>query len=372
MALRVMIAGGGTGGHISPGLALVAHLRQRVQGVKILWVGVKGRREEDMVPRHNIPLVTLKLRGLDRSIKPLSIVRNLATLLSWLCFIPVIKARGVIREFRPDVVLGTGGYVCAPILVAAKMMKIRTWILEQNSVPGLTVRILSRIVDGVGVAYEETRRHLPSSAAIELVGNPVSPEIVTARREEGLSRFNLNATFKTLLVIGGSLGSKALNDVIIELINLDQDGKAYQGWQILHTVGKYKFMDIKNKTDQAVRYYPHPFIYDMHQALAAADLVLCRAGAMTLAEVTMRGLPAIVVPWPGAVRNHQYTNAQNLSEKGAAILVAESELSGVHLATILKEFSDHPEKLEKMTHQSRKMSVPDAAERIADLILASQ
>ncbi len=369
---RLIVTGGGTGGHITPGLAVIDALKARIPGLRILWVGVRGRREEDLVPRHNIPLQTMNLRGLERSFKPGAIIRNFTTGLSWAMMLPVLRARKIIQDFQPDCILGTGGYVCAPVMVAGKLMGIRTWILEQNSVPGLAVKVLSRLVDGVGIAFDVTRSMLPVSAPVEFVGNPVTRKVLEATREEGIREFNLNPRLKTLLVMGGSLGSTALNNAVLELLKRSSDGLAYEGWQIIHSVGLNKFNTFMGNCPDSPRYSPLNFIYETHAALAGADLILCRAGAMTLAEITARGLPGIVVPWPGAVRNHQYTNAQALSVKEAAILIPETELSGAKLAGILRDFREFPGRLEKMANASRSLSRPDAAETIADLILAGK
>jgi len=368
---RLLITGGGTGGHITPGVAVNEAVRQRVSRLKTLWVGVEGRREEDMVPRFNIPLTTLRLRGLERSLRPGAVYRNFKTGLNWLSLRPILQAMTIIREFEPDFVLGTGGYVCAPVMVAARLMKIRTWILEQNSAPGLAVRMLSRWVDGVGIAYDITRDRLPANAPVELVGNPVLSSILTATRESGIQEYNLNTDLNTILVMGGSLGSVALNNSVQELLKIDSQGLILRNWQVLHAVGQRKHDRYMKTAPQRPHYHPHPFIYNAPAALAASDLIICRAGAMTLAEVTARGKPAIVVPWPGAVRDHQTTNARALDQAGAAILIPEEELSGLRLAEIIQSFNSQPQRLSTMAERARDLGKPDAAQRVADFILAA-
>ncbi len=328
-SFRLLVAGGGTGGHITPGIAVVEAVRKRIQRLKVLWVGVHGRREEDMVPRFDIPLTTLRLRGLERSMRPRALYRNIGTSMKWMTLRPVCQAHSILKDFEPDFVLGTGGYVCAPVMVAARILRVRSWILEQNSVPGLTVRLLARWVDGVGVAYEISRDLLPASACVELIGNPVLDTILTADRHSGIREFGLSPERKTLLVVGGSLGSEALNSTIRDLMSLDKNNTILSNWQILHAVGQNKYPDFIKQIPLSPHYFPVPFIYNAPAALAAADLVMCRAGAMTLAEITARGVPSIVVPWPGAVRDHQTTNARALDQAGAAILIPESELSGI-------------------------------------------
>jgi len=300
---------------------------------------------------------------------PGALYRNLGTAMRWLSLRPIWQARLVIRDFEPDFVLGTGGYVCAPVMIAAKILGIRSWILEQNSAPGLAVRLLSRWVDGVGIAYEISRDRLPRNARVELIGNPVLSSILTADRSTGLKEFGLIANKKTLLVTGGSLGSEALNNAIRDLLNIDKNGTILKDWQVLHAVGQKKFPDFIQTIPNRPDYHPHPFIYNAPFALAAANLVICRAGAMTLAEVTARGVPSIVIPWPGAVRDHQTTNARALDQAGAAILVPETDLSGIRLAEIIRSFNAHPSRLEIMSEKARQMGRPEAAERMADFML---
>jgi UDP-N-acetylglucosamine--N-acetylmuramyl-(pentapeptide) pyrophosphoryl-undecaprenol N-acetylglucosamine transferase len=366
---RLLVAGGGTGGHITPGLAVIEAVRRRIREPAILWVGVKGRREEDMVPRHNIHLRTLELRGLEREFRPLSVYRNFCTALNWLTFKPVRKALTILREFKPDFALATGGYVCAPIVIAARMEGIQCWILEQNSIPGLTVRKLANRVDGVGIAYEVTRKHLSSRARIEFIGNPVLRSVLTASKKDGIVEFGLKVTRKTLFVMGGSLGSETLNTAIRDLLKIDQDAGFLNNWQIIHVTGSNKYERFIRTVPDRPNYHPFPFLYNAPKALAAADLVICRGGAMTLAEVTARGLPSIIVPWPGAVRDHQTMNAVALEEAGAAWLVREANLSGIYLADMIRSFNARPGSLSKMALRARDLGRPDAADRMVDFML---
>ncbi len=364
--IRLMIAGGGTAGHITPGTAVVEAMRRRSMPHDILWIGVSGRAEEDLVPRADIPLRTLHLKGLERSLSLSGILRNAWTAIDWITMRPLLSARRLIREFRPDLVLGTGGYVCAPVLTAARLMNIPTLILEQNSVPGLTVRLLSRWVDRVGIAYPDSGCLL-KGRSVSCVGNPISNSIVTADRAEGIRMFNLDPARRTLLVIGGSLGSTVLNDAVAGYLSLR--GTDDHGWQILHSVGRNKFDAYMRRTPSFAEYHPHAYIYAPALALAAADLVLCRAGAMTLAELTARGVPAIVVPWPGAVRDHQTTNAKTLARAGAAIMIRESELSGATLSDTITSFNSDSERLVRMAEASRKLGNPRAADDVLDIVL---
>lgn len=368
---RLLVAGGGTGGHITPGLAVVEAVRKRTRDPCVLWVGVQGRREEDMVPRFDIPLKTMRLRGLERSVKFSSLYKNMCTTISWLTFTPVRQALTIIREFKPDFVLATGGYVCAPVVIAARIEGIQRWLLEQNSIPGLTVRKLAGMVNGVGVAYEITRQYLSKKARVELVGNPVLESVLTASRTKGIVDFDLKHNKKTLLIMGGSLGSDTLNASIRDLLILDQSGGFLKNWQIIHAIGSKKYENYVNTVPSSPDYHPFPFLYNVPLALAAADLVVCRGGAMTLSEITGRGLPSIIVPWPGAVRDHQTMNARVLAEAGAAYLVSENEFSGIRLADMIQSINTSPGCLRTMAFKARDLGKPDAADRMVDFMLST-
>jgi len=369
---RLVITGGDTVGHINSGIAVIESLQRRIKRLRVLWIGLKGSWEEDIVPRHQIIFRTLQIKSMERSFHPASILRDLKSIVAWSSGKHVINARRMLKEFEPDFVLGIGGSICIPVIIAATLMKKRCWILEQNSAPDFTVKLLSRIVDGVGIAYESTRRLLPLSAPVELTGNPILKRWLETSREEGAAEFGLDPSCKTLLVIGGSSGSTSLNNAVMELLKISLDGRAYEGWQIIHSVGREKYEKFMTRVNNIPRYFPHEFIYRVDRAFSAADLVVCRGGAMTLTEVTARGLPAIVVPWPGANKNHQYMNARTLADAGAVILINEEKFSGIKIATLLRDFRDNPARLTKVAEQSRREGKPDAAERVADFILAGE
>jgi UDP-N-acetylglucosamine--N-acetylmuramyl-(pentapeptide) pyrophosphoryl-undecaprenol N-acetylglucosamine transferase len=337
-----------------------------------LWIGTKGRKEEDLVPRAGIPLETLKLSGLQRDLSLSAAWRNARSILNWLTAAPFIKAHAILKKFQPDFVLGTGGYVCAPLLITAKMMGLRRWILEQNSIPGMTVKMLARWVDGVGIAYESSRPLLKSAKRIELVGNPAPASIVEANREEGIQFYELDPRRRTLLVIGGSLGSEVLNRGVGDLIKLMQKSSESINWQILHSTGQTKYDEFIRSAGIQPFHHARPFLYRPDLALAAADLVLCRGGAMTLAEITARGVPSIIVPWPGAVRNHQFHNAKSLADNGAAILIPETNFSGQSLMESILSLSAQPSRLESLARNAKVMGKPDSASIVVDIILGSE
>ena len=368
---RLLVAGGGTGGHITPGLAVIESLRKRPIHLRLLWVGVTNRQEADIVPRYNIPLQCMSLKGLNRSIAPRAVYQNSKSAINWLLLRPIMKSIKIIKDFEPDFILGTGGYVCAPIIVAGWLLGKPRWLLEQNSVPGLTVRMLSRFVDTVGIAYDSSRDLLPNSANIQLVGNPVMSKTLSMTREDGMEKFKLDPNKRTLLVIGGSLGSAALNNAVWELLSSFYDKSFMNQWQIIHSIGKGKYKNMDVTFQKFERYKPYPFLYEPEYAMAAADLVLCRAGAMTLAEITAKGLTSIIVPWPGAVRNHQYTNAQAMVSSGAAMMITEDSLGGYSLAETLKKLTNSKDKLDHMSQQSQAIGHPGAADNLADKILGS-
>lgn len=365
---RLLITGGGTAGHITPGIAVVEAIRGRKINHQIRWIGVKGRAEEDLVPRANIELLTIQVNGLERSIKPGSIIRNTRTILDWMILRPLRTGLKLLESFRPDVVLGTGGYVCVPILFAARFLGIPTMILEQNSVPGLSVRLFARFADAVGIAYPDSASMLPAHKVI-LVGNPILKSVMNADRNTAMTEFDLNPKLRTILVIGGSLGSEQLNQAVRRFLELRAMHETLDSWQMIHSVGKNKFPDFMKTIQPSKTYHPFPYIYNPAMALAASDLVVCRAGAMTLAEITARGLPAIIVPWAGAVRNHQYTNAQSLAESGAALMIPDHTFSGDVLFEKFQELEGDADRLQEMAQASRRMGKPEAAEIVLDCVL---
>jgi UDP-N-acetylglucosamine--N-acetylmuramyl-(pentapeptide) pyrophosphoryl-undecaprenol N-acetylglucosamine transferase len=356
-----MIAGGGTGGHIYPGIAVAEELRRLDSQVEFLFVGSDRGLEKKVVPAAGFSLATIPARGVVRT----SWWRFPAA--AWGNMIAFFKALTLVKEFHPHVVLGTGGYVSLPVGVAAWLTKTPLVIQEQNSVPGLANRVLSKFADEVHLAFTEARRYLWRRDRLKLTGNPVRRMILSGNRRTARSRFGLDERTPTIFVFGGSRGAQRITEAALDAMRRLKGSIAAQ--YILQT-GKENFAAAKEETKRLdVRAVVVPFVTRIHEAYAAADVVVSRAGAMTLAEIAASGVPAILVPYPHAAYDHQVKNAQSLNERGAAGLILDHELTGERLAQELLTLLRDREALIRYSAHARTFARPDAATRIAKSLI---
>ncbi|MGE5544179.1 MAG: undecaprenyldiphospho-muramoylpentapeptide beta-N-acetylglucosaminyltransferase, partial [Bacillota bacterium] len=308
--MRVIMAGGGTGGHIYPALAIARGLVKKWPETNIIFVGTKNGMEQDIIPESGFELRTISAQGLNRS----SLIKAATSALK----VPVgfWQARTLIKGFNPDIVIGTGGYVSYPVVLAASLLQIKTIIHEQNAYPGLANRALAKRVKRILLTFPEAAAHFPEETT-RVTGLPVRPEIMTANRREAAAFFALKEDRFTLVVVGGSRGALRINQAMDGLMQqLSADGVQLiwiTGEQHFETLSKSRF---SSTIPDNVRIYP--YLFNMELALAMADLVVCRAGAATLSELAVRGIPAILVPYPYAAENHQEKNARYLEKRGAA------------------------------------------------------
>lgn len=314
---KIIISGGGTGGHIFPAISIANALRKLDQGIEILFVGAEGRMEMDKVPAAGYKIIGLPVAGLYRSLT-LKNFKVLAKLLKSLGM-----ARKVIRDFNPDVVVGVGGYASGPVLRQAGKMKIPTLIQEQNSYAGVTNKLLARRASSICVAYDGMDKYFPSEKIIK-TGNPVRQNYdnLSALKEEALAYFKLKKGFPVVLVLGGSLGAGSINNSLSENIGKMKDSDCQWLWQ----TGKYYYENVKalvsvSFTDNISL---HDFINRMDYAYAAADVIVTRSGAGTISELCLVGKPVILVPSPNVAEDHQTRNALSLSERDAAVLIPDS------------------------------------------------
>jgi UDP-N-acetylglucosamine--N-acetylmuramyl-(pentapeptide) pyrophosphoryl-undecaprenol N-acetylglucosamine transferase len=347
--MRVVIAGGGTGGHLFPGLAVAQELKRRDSVAEILFVGSEVGIESRVVPQEGFPLETLPIKGIKG--------RGIRGFIEALWGIPVSFFRSLrtIGRFRPECVIGVGGYASGPFLVAGKMKGIRCVIMEQNLRPGLTNLILARLVDRVFTTYEGSAAYFPRFKVMR-TGNPVRWR--TLPPPERQERFSI-------LVFGGSAGARRINLRMVEALERLKD--LGPKLRITHQTGEADFASVR------AAYSPLPFeaeilsfIERMDLAYARADLVICRAGATTIAELTAFGKPAILIPYPYAAYDHQRLNAQALKDWGAAEMILDRELNGESLASAIRALYTDRERLKKMGEAARKLGKPEAAERIVD------
>lgn len=356
---RVIISGGGTGGHVYPALAIADELKNTFPKVDILFIGAIGRMEMEKVPAAGYPIKGLKIAGFNRA----SLLKNIG--LPWKIFVSLWNARKIISSFQPDLVIGVGGYASGPTLKMANWLRIPTIIQEQNSFPGKTNLLLAKKAKAICVAYSNMNRFFPKEK-IFLTGNPVRQDIldISAKKTLGLEYHHLHPYKKTVLVIGGSLGARSLNQAMFE--NFDFIA-SLPDVQFLWQCGGYYHPELaKLKLPKNV--VLRPFLDRMDLAYAAADFIVSRAGATSISELAIIGKPCILVPSPNVSEDHQTKNAEALSSKNAAILVKDSEAS----KTLIKWVSttlENPEQLSLLSSEIRKLSLPNATKEIVQICL---
>lgn len=362
--MRFIVTGGGTGGHIYPALAIAGGLRRRYPGCSILYIGTARGLEADLVPAAGLDFRSVRAVGIKRSLS----WQNLKV--PWEVTAGYREARRLIRDFAPHAAVGTGGYVCGPVMLAAARMKIPTLIHEQNALPGVTNRILSRFVDRVAVTFEDSLPYFPRRAHARLTGLPVRREILTARRSPARAKYGVGDEL-FVLSFGGSQGARSLNSAVAAAAGWIA-GRLGLRW--LHVTGKNQhdaFMDMLGQNgwgEVPGNMTVLPYLYEMPEALAAADLVVGRAGAASIAEITARGLPSLLVPYPHATGNHQEHNARALAARGAAVMIRDAELTGDLLVAKLEELFSAPGRLQDMARASLQIGRPRALDDIIDLL----
>lgn len=367
---RVIISGGGTGGHIYPALTIANEITRLVEA-DILYVGSKNGLESELVPRHGYNFKTLEVRSLARRLT----YKNLIAL--YKSSTAVLEACNIIRKFKPDVVIGTGGYVCGPILLAAAMMNVPTLIQEQNVVAGITNKILSRFVDVVAVGYEEAIKSFSHAKRVEFTGNPVRNEMNLITRETARQHFRIAPEQFMVLITGGSRGARSINNAMIgvhkhfaynphiKLFHVTGTGE-YQ--RVAEALG---FVDADKKgIDYGMGSRIVPYLHDMSTGLSAADMAVFRAGAVGLAELTVKGVPAILIPYPYASEDHQTYNAQALVKAGAAKMIVDSLLTDKDLIAEIETLYKNEELRKAMGESSLKLARSEAATNIAKLALS--
>lgn len=367
--LRVLFAGGGTAGHINPALTVADILK--AEGAEVVFAGTSDGLEADLVPRAGYPLYTVQARPLPRRLG-WQLVRAAGA-----AGLGLVQAVRLVRRCRPHVVVGTGGYVAGPVLLAAVLLGVPTVIHEQNALPGSTNRLLARWVDCVALGYKEAERYFPRRDKLVFTGNPVRPDLAALSRGEGAKRLGLRPDRPTVVIFGGSRGARSINEAVFAA---RERLHALSGVQFLHQTGQAGFPAVREAyrragvpvdrddviEDRNIRVVP--YLYDMPAALAAADLVVSRAGALSVAEITVRGIPAILVPYPYAAGDHQTYNAKPLVDAGAARCIADAALSGATLAQHIEELIRDAAALRTMAARARELGRPAAAQDLAALI----
>ena len=357
--IRIIISGGGTGGHIFPAVSIANAIKEQHPEAEILFVGAEGRMEMQRVPAAGYQIIGLPVAGFDRK----HLLKNISVLIKLMK--SQIKARRIIKEFKPDAAVGVGGYASGPTLKVAGSMGIPTLIQEQNSYAGVTNKLLAKKACKICVAYEGMERFFDKEKII-LTGNPVRQNLLNQQmsREDAIRSFNLDPTKKTVLIVGGSLGARTINNCVIN--GLDQIRQS--GVQFIWQTGKFYINEAKEKVGQAENYpmlHTTDFITDMAAAYSAADLVISRAGAGSISEFCLLGKPVILVPSPNVAEDHQTKNALALVAKDAALYIKDAEASEKLLKTAI-ETVQQPETLKKLSTNIAKLAFKDSANTIAE------
>ena len=355
--MRVLFAGGGTGGHLYPGIAVAEELRRRDPSTVVSFVGTARGLESRVVPALGLPLDVIRSAGLKG--------KAIGALARGLALLPLsaLDAWRVLSRRRPDVVVGVGGYSSGPVLLLAALRRRPTLVMEQNTAPGFTNRVLARWVDAAAVSYDDTLRYFPRVGFVS--GNPVRREFVErSRRDERQTEGKVR-----VLILGGSQGARAVNEAL--LAAAPQLAAHAASLAITHQTGERDLARVREGYAAAgLAATVEPFFHDVHARMTATDLVVSRAGASTLAELTILGTPMVLVPLPTAADDHQRKNAVALARAGAAEVIEERELSGERLASLVVALAGDPARRERMAQAARGLGRPDAAARVADRIAA--
>ncbi|MGX7092442.1 undecaprenyldiphospho-muramoylpentapeptide beta-N-acetylglucosaminyltransferase [Hutsoniella sourekii] len=358
---KIVVSGGGTGGHIYPALTIVKRLKELNPELECLYIGTDKGLELKIVPQSGIDFESIEIQGLERRLS----FNNLRSI--WLMLTSSFAAWRKLRSFQPEIVIGTGGYVCAPVLLASSLLKIPSLIHEQNSVAGVTNKFLSRFVDKIAICFEQVKDDFHSyEDKLVLTGNPRGQEVLSSLSDEPVlsKAFGLDDQKATVLIFGGSRGAPAINQAAIQSITnwLQVD------YQVIIATGQAHFDDLVgeleamelNKTNLRVV----PYIDNMPEVFNAIDLVVCRSGATTLTELTALGLPSVLIPSPYVTNNHQYYNARSLVDQGAALLIEEKDLTALKLFQTVDQLINDKDQLESMRMKAKSLGIPDATDRI--------
>lgn len=359
--MKILFAGGGTAGHINPALAVAGYIKEKHPDAEISYIGTAEKLEARLVPEKGYDFRTISVSGFQRSLSPRGIIQNISAVKK--AVDASAKCKKLLKEINPDVVVGTGGYVSGPVLKAAQKLGIKNAIHEQNAFPGVTTKMLAPNANTIMLAMPEAEKHLKLNKEPVITGNPIRLELLKITRDEARAKLGLDNR-PLILSFGGSLGAAKINESVAELIKWHNgSGKFYH----IHATGKFGYGEMKESlkdTTLSKEIDVREYINDMDICMAAADLVICRAGAITLGELQACGKPSILIPSPYVAENHQFHNAMTLKKAGAAELLEEKDLSGESLIKAVELLIENKPKLEKMSKAALKSAIIDANERI--------
>jgi len=353
--MRVVVSAGGTGGHIYPAVAIINKIKEKEPKSEFLYIGTTDRMEKDIIPALGINYQGIEVSGIKRALT----MKNINSLVQF------IKARAkckkIIKEFNPDIVVGTGGYVTAPVIWASKKLGKKTFIHEQNSVVGLSNKYLTKYADKVGISFESTRKDFPKDKVV-LTGNPCGESAISLK-QANKSDYKLSNSKKLVLIVMGSLGSKTINDKIVSFI----DNFKQKDYEVMFITGKTYYEEVKNlKLPTNVKI--SAFINEMPSLMKVADLIITRAGASTMSEIIALEIPAIFVPSPFVTNNHQYKNAQDLVEKQAGLILEEKNFTWENLEKNIDDILSNRRRYEEIKHNLKKIAVTNSSEKIYNIL----
>ncbi|MER2001862.1 MAG: undecaprenyldiphospho-muramoylpentapeptide beta-N-acetylglucosaminyltransferase [Carnobacterium inhibens] len=361
--MKILLSGGGTGGHVYPALALMRRIQEVDPTAEFLYVGTEKGLESRIVKDYGIPFASVEIKGFKRSL-------SLDTFKTIQLFISSIKqAKKIVKNFQPDVVIGTGGYVCAPVVYAASKLGIPSVIHEQNSVAGITNKFLARYVTKIAICFEEAKNDFAKYAEkVVFTGNPRAQEVSNVQKKAALEAYNLDSEKPTVLIFGGSRGAKRINDAFIEALPM----LATKDYQVLMVTGDVHYEKIKNQLTQInndkFNVSVVSYISNMPEVFTTVSLVVSRSGATTLAELTALGLPSVLIPSPYVTNDHQTKNAESLVNKQAATLIKETELTGESLVQTLDELMLNPEMRQEMAGNAKQIGMTFASDTLIEVI----
>jgi len=361
--LKIVLTGGGTGGHIYPALAIARYMLDQDPHVEILYIGSSTGLEQEIVTKRNIPFKSIKISGFKRKLS----FDNVKTI--WRFLRGVRTSKNMMRDFQPDVVIGTGGYVCGPVVYAAAKLGIPTIVHEQNVIPGLTNIFLSKYVDCLAVSFAGSEGQFSNARRTLYTGNPRATEVSQANPDNGRAHFNLSADKKIVLVVGGSRGARAINEAMVGMV---PQLSTLSDVHFIYVTGQQYFA-ATNRQIEAIGTEPAnlsvvPYLDNMPEVLAATSLIVNRSGASFLAEITALGVPSILIPSPNVTNNHQEKNARWLADEGASVMIREHELDSAQLFHTIRKIMTDPIRTESMAHRAKKLGCPQSAQKMVDEI----
>lgn len=353
--MKVIVTAGGTGGHIYPALAIINKIKELEPNSEFIYIGTHNRMEKDIVPKYGIKYIPLEIYGLSKK----NMIRNVKNL--FLIKKAINKCKDLMKEFKPDIVIGVGGYVTFPVIKAANCLKIKSFIHEQNSIPGKSNKALEKLVDAIGVSFEDSKKYFKNQNKIHFTGNPCSENAVDMKPVLK-STYGVSETKKLVLIVSGSLGSSTINEKMKDYLN--NVGK--ERYEVIYVTGKSHYEDFsKNMFPKNVHIVP--FIENMSGLLKNADVIVSRAGASSLSEILALKVPSVIIPSPYVANNHQYYNALSLKKNDACIMIEEKDLNKDILSDSINRCLDVDFKI-KLKNNMSKLCILDSSTRIYEII----